>query len=240
MSNDDGRTLGPVGAPGGDEPPPGWTLGRERTRDSERVETFSDAVIAIVLTLMAVELFSVLPTQSGEGGLGSELLNAWPHYLAFLISFLIIGQIWLTHHNMWRYVVRVDQTLLALNLLLLLFVATIPFTASLLAEHLRGSAEDQRLTAVIYVGAILGEALAFNLSWWWATRRRLLDERMHPDLVRAVARRYRLGPALYLVAFAAVFINAVLSLALYVLLVGLYIVPGAGDLSAKRKLRRPF
>jgi uncharacterized membrane protein len=108
-----------------------------------------------------------------------------------------------THHNMWRYVAPVEQPLLLLNLLLLLFVAAIPFTASLLATNLRGSTADQRLTAALYVGTVLGEALFFNLSWWWARRRGLLRDDVDPRLARAVARRFLLGPVLYLVRSAS-------------------------------------
>ena len=201
--------------------------GRELERGGERAEAFSDAAIAIVLTLMAVELLR-LPAE-GDEGLGTSLLHEWPAYLAYAITFAIVGQVWLTHHNMWRYVARVDQPLLLFNLLLLLFVATIPFTASQLATHLRGSVADQRVSAALYVGAVLGEALFFNLSWWWARHRRLLRDDVDPGLYRAVARRFLIGPVLYVVAFSFVFVNAVLSLCLYLLLVGLYVVPGPGD-----------
>ncbi|PZF81946.1 TMEM175 family protein, partial [Micromonospora deserti] len=199
-------------------------------RDASRVEAFSDAVIAIVLTLMAVELLQLGPARMGGQELSAALVHEWPSYLAYVITFAIVGQVWLTHHNMWRYVVRVDQLLLVLNLLLLLFVAAIPFTADLLADNLRGSATEQRLTAALYVGAVLGEALFFNLSWWWARRRRLLHPDLDPRLARAVALRFLLGPLLYLVAFAFVFVDPILSLCLYLLLVALYLVPGPGDL----------
>ncbi|MGW3626965.1 TMEM175 family protein [Streptomyces sp. NPDC000880] len=76
----------------------------------------------------------LVPEEAGGEGLGAARLHEWPGFFAYVISFLIVGQIWLTHHNMWRYVERVDQTLLALNLALLLFVAPFPWTASLLAE----------------------------------------------------------------------------------------------------------
>ncbi|MGK5674009.1 TMEM175 family protein, partial [Micromonospora sp. URMC 106] len=210
---------------------PGYRYGRDRemARDASRVEAFSDAVIAIVLTLMAVELLQLGEVPSGRG-LAEALGHEWPAYLAYVITFAIVGQVWLTHHNMWRYVVRVDQMLLVLNLLLLLFVAAIPFTADLLADNLRGSVADQRLTAALYVGAVLGEALFFNLSWWWARRRRLLHPDLDPRLARAVALRFLLGPVLYLVAFAFVFVDPVLSLCLYLLLVGVYLVRGPGDL----------
>lgn len=208
---------------------------REMARDASRVEAFSDAVIAIVLTLMAVELLQFGPARAEGKGLPGALAHSWPAYLAYVITFAIVGQVWLTHHNMWRYVVRVDQMLLVLNLLLLLFVAAIPFTADLLADNLRGTVTDQRLTAALYVGTVLGEALFFNLSWWWARRRRLLHPDMDPRLARAVALRFLLGPVLYLIAFGFVFVDPVLSLCLYLLLVGVYLVRGPGDLPSSAR-----
>lgn len=210
---------------------------REKERDASRVEAFSDAVIAIVLTLMAVELLQLSPQRPEGQDLPGALFHEWPAYLAYVITFVIVGQVWLTHHNMWRYVVKVDQLLLVLNLLLLLFVAAIPFAASLLADNLRGTVADQRLTAALYVGTVLGEALFFNLSWWWARRRRLLDPGLDPRLARAVARRFLLGPVLYVVAFGISFVDPVLSLAAYFLLTGLYLIRGPGDLPSSRPAR---
>ncbi|MFI7578400.1 TMEM175 family protein [Micromonospora sp. NPDC049497] len=199
-------------------------------RDASRVETFSDGVFAVVVTVMAVELLQNGPARATSEEVPDALLNAWPSYLAYVITFGIAGQIWLGHHNMWRYVVRVDQPLLVFNLLQLLFVATIPFTADLLADNLRAAPTEQRLTAALYVGTVLGEALFFNLSWWWARRRRLLHPDLDPRLARAVSRRLLLRPVLYLVAFAAVFIEPILSLVLYLVLVGLSLIRRPGDL----------
>ncbi|MFR9775555.1 TMEM175 family protein [Micromonospora sp. MS34] len=199
-------------------------------RDPARVEAFSDAVIAIVATLMAVELLQFSPDGPRDADLASRLGHEWRAYLAYVITFAIVGQVWLTHHNMWRYVVRVDQLLLVLNLMLLMFVAAIPFAANQLSDHLRGTEADQQISAAIYVGTVLGEALFFNLSWWWARRRILLHPDLDPRLAKAVARRFLLGPLLYLVAFAMVFIDPILSLLSYLLLVGLYLIRGPGDL----------
>lgn len=211
----------------------GYRFGRDRemTRDASRVETFSDGVFAVVLTVMAVELLQNGPARDPGKELPDALVQAWPTYLAYVITFLIAGQIWLGHHNMWRYVVRVDQVLLMFNLLVLLFVAAIPFTADLLADNLRGSDTEQRLTAALYLGTVLGESLFFNLSWWWARRRRLLHPDLDPQLARAVSRRLVMRPLLYTIAFAFVFVDPILSLLLYLLLlVGLSLVRRPGDL----------
>ncbi|MFF0155591.1 TMEM175 family protein [Micromonospora sp. NPDC005203] len=204
--------------------------GREKTRDAARAETFSDGVFGVVLTVMAVELLQSGPARESGRELPDALAHAWPSYLAYVITFAIAGQVWLAHHNLWRYVARVDQMLLVLNLFVLLFIATIPFTADLLSDNLRGSATEQRLTAALYVGTVLGEAVFVNLTWWWARRRELLHPDLDPRLAQAIARRIRLKPLLYLVAFAVVFVNPILSLCAYLLLVGFYLIGGPGDL----------
>ncbi|QGN50206.1 TMEM175 family protein [Micromonospora sp. WMMD558] len=198
-------------------------------RDRSRVESFSDGVFAVVLTVMAVELLQNGPARANGGQLSEALFQAWPTYLAYVITFVVSGQIWLAHHNMWRYVVRVDHTLLVFNLLLLLFVAAIPFTADLLSDHLRGEVAEQRLTAALYLGTLLGEALFFNLSWWWASSRRLLHEDLDPRLARTLARRMRLRPLLFVFAFAVVFVDPILSLLLYLVIAGFFLVKDPGD-----------
>ncbi|NJP31789.1 TMEM175 family protein [Micromonospora thermarum] len=209
--------------PGGN-PRPG-----ETARDRSRVESFSDGVFAVVLTVMAVELLQNGPARAGGRELPEALVQAWPSYLAYVITFVISGQIWLAHHNLWRYVVRVDHTLMVFNLLLLLFVAAIPFTADLLSDNLRSDATEQRLTAALYVGTLLGEGIFFNLSWWWARRRRLLHADLDPRLARTLAWRMRLRPLLFVVAFAVVFVDPILSLFLYLVIVGFFLVKGPGE-----------
>ncbi|MFI7214653.1 TMEM175 family protein [Micromonospora maritima] len=200
-------------------------------RDASRVETFSDGVFAVVLTVMAVELLQNGPARDPGQALPDALVQAWPAYLAYVITFGIAGQIWLGHHNMWRYVVRVDQVLVMVNLLVLLFVAAIPFTADLLSDNLRGNEAEQRLTAALYLGTVLGESFFFNVSWWWARRHHLLHPDLDPRLAAAVSRRLVVRPLLYTVAFAFVFVDPILSLLLYLLLlVGLSLVRRPGDL----------
>ncbi|MFI7216694.1 TMEM175 family protein [Micromonospora maritima] len=210
-------------------------------RDASRVETFSDGVFAVVLTVMAVELLQNGPARDPGQALPDALVQAWPAYLAYVITFGIAGQIWLGHHNMWRYVVRVDQVLVMVNLLVLLFVAAIPFTADLLSDNLRGDEAEQRLTAALYLGTVLGESFFFNVSWWWARRHQLLHPDLDPRLAAAVSRRLVVRPVLYTVAFAFVFVDPILSLLLYLLLlVGLSLVRRPGDLPRAAEVAGQF
>ncbi len=102
----------------------------------ERIILFSDAVFAIAITLLVLEIklpSSNLPVTAAI--FDENLLEIVPRLIGFLISFLLIGFYWMTHHRIFAHVIRYDKTLLRLNLLLLLFIVLLPFSTSLLAEY---------------------------------------------------------------------------------------------------------
>jgi len=100
-----------------------------------RVEAFSDGVLAIAITLLVLDLR--VPLRDGlHTSLAHALARQWPSYAAYVTSFLIIGIIWVNHHAVFGYLGAADRMLLFLNLVLLMFVAAIPFTTSLFAEYL--------------------------------------------------------------------------------------------------------
>src|SRR5215471_17447690 len=102
--------------------------------DSRRAEAFSDGVFAVAITILVFDLLSI-----GTHGLSARvLLEAWPSYVAYVVSFLTIGIMWINHHTILGHVKRVDRPLLVLNLLLLMVIVAIPFPTQLVAEHLRG------------------------------------------------------------------------------------------------------
>ena len=103
--------------------------------NKSRVETFSDGVFAIAITLL---ILIIQPPRSGAH-LGHELLRLWPSYLAYAISFLTIGIMWVNHHTIFRHIERVDRTFLLLNLMLLMLVAFVPFPTRIAAEAPEGS-----------------------------------------------------------------------------------------------------
>ena len=107
-----------------------------------RAETFSDGVIAVAITLLALNIRVPLPRA--HGSLAHELARQWPQYAAYVVSFLTIGIIWINHHAMLRRLASVDHAILALNLVLLMSTA---FFA--LQQHtLRTNTEllDERIT----------------------------------------------------------------------------------------------
>src|SRR5579872_4031553 len=107
-----------------------------------RLETFSDGVFAVAITLLVLNL------HDPRGGLAHGLAAEWPHYATYAVSFLTIGIIWMNHHTQYERVIRNDRTLMVLNLLLLMFVTVIPFPTGLLADHLQRASDEHVAAAV--------------------------------------------------------------------------------------------
>lgn len=177
-----------------------------RDADTARIETFSDGVFAIAITLLVLEIR--VPKIEEGSSLFEALFGLWPSYLlAYALSFLVIGTMWANHHNRFRYIARSDHVLLFVNTLLLMFMAFIPFPTALLAEYGLGSTDDRTAAAVLYSGTLAVTAVFFTLLWLYAaTNRRLVDRDLSPHLLRAMTRRYVFGVLLYAVAFALAFV----------------------------------
>ena len=185
------------------------------TGDTGRLEAFSDGVFAIAVTLLVLDLHVPPPDQTSN--LVVALMKQWPTYAAYIISFAFILIMWVNHHRMFKYIARTDHGLLICNGVLLLFVTVVPFPTSLLATYLTESANhgNQVVAAVVYQGTYVLLALAFNLVWFWAAHdRRLLDNSLHPQLADTVTKRFRWGPASYLLCVVVAFVSPYASLVL--------------------------
>lgn len=133
--------------------------------DTARLEAFSDGIFAIAITLLVLEI-KVPPPNTA---LGAELLQLWPSYLAYVVSFLVIGAIWINHHAMFHHIVRVDGTLLLLNVLHLMPIAVLPFPTAVLAEAFhRGT--DEPIAAAFYGGILTVIGIFVNVMWRYAAR----------------------------------------------------------------------
>jgi uncharacterized membrane protein len=189
-----------------------------------RLEAFSDGVLAIVITLLILEI--KVPTGA-EGTLGSALARQWPQYVAFLLSFLIVGIIWLNHHATINLLRRTDHTVQVLNLLLLLPVTVLPWPTELLAEYTReGTAGDRRVAVVVYGVTSSLMALSFNVLWRYILRHPELHKpQVPPELLAVRNRRYNAGLAVYPVATVIGLLNVPLFLALMLGLAFLYLLP---------------
>jgi uncharacterized membrane protein len=159
-------------------------------RETVRVVGFSDAVFAITVTLLVLEI----RPPSGDVDLVHELLALWPSYLAYAVTFLFIGQVWANHHVMFDHIGAADRVVLLLNTLLLMVVAFLPFATSVLAEALR-SGYGQRTAVVFYGITFVVTALTFNGIWRYARRHQLVGETLDPMGATAIGRRFQLALA---------------------------------------------
>jgi uncharacterized membrane protein len=199
-----------------------------------RLEAFSDGVLAIAITLLVIE---IRPPEVHEGeSLVHALWTLWPSYLAYLVSFLTIGVIWLNHHGIFQQIVRVDGPLLVLNLNLLLWTALIPFPTAVVADNLAAGGEAARTAAALYSGVLLLMSIAFGALFTWVTHDdRLLHRLPPPRVVRAARLRFMVGLVVYLVAFTLSWVSAPVSLAL----AGLMALYYAFDQTTVRAERQP-
>ena len=186
---------------------------------TSRAEAFSDGVFAIAATLLVLELKIPL-TAPGE--LLGALLDAWPSYATYVVSFLTIGIIWVNHHAIFERVRRVDRPLLFINLIFLMMVAVIPFPTALLSDYL-GEGHDDRLAAAIYGGTMWAMGLAICAIWAYAVRGGLLQEGVDRELARRSLLMFAVGIPAYPLGIGVSALSAKLGLAVYALVALFYL-----------------
>ncbi len=189
-----------------------------------RVEGFSDAVIAVAITLLALDI-RVPPTYS-HATLAHSLGAEWPEYAAYVVSFLTIGIIWINHHAMLRRLVKVDHTILVLNIVLLMTIGFLPFTTALMAQYLK-AATGEHLAAAIFGGSFLLMASTFMTLQRHLLLRKthLLEERLTPPVRRAVLRRNTAGILPYVVATIGAIISPYVTLGICAAVAIFYALP---------------
>jgi uncharacterized membrane protein len=110
----------------------------KKDTEFERVLFFSDAVVAIAITLLALDLRLELP--EGHHLTFEDLLEPWQRYLAFFLSFVMIADFWRTHHQVHQAIKKFDEKSMGVNTTWLFFIVTLPFTTTLLSTHFGDSA----------------------------------------------------------------------------------------------------
>ena len=191
-----------------------------------RVEAFSDGVIAVAITLLALDLR--VPSTTAAGSLAHRLAAQWPSYVAYVVSFLTIGIIWINHHAMLRRIVGVDHAILMLNLLLLMTICVLPFTTSLMATYLRES-HGEKLAAGVWGGSFLLMSVAFLVMQRHVllAKQHLLDEHLTPDVRRSVLRRNAVGLLPYGLATVGAILTPYFTVVICALVAAFYAVPSA-------------
>jgi uncharacterized membrane protein len=138
---------------------------------TERLNALSDGVFAIAMTLLVIDLKVPDLTGAEVSRLPAELRGQVGSYLAYALSFYVIGQMWLAHHRLFRHITAADPRLLRINLLMLMVVAAVPFPTSLLGRY-----GGQTWGVVPYAATMVLLQTLFGVMWWWAQHHGLLAD----------------------------------------------------------------
>jgi len=167
----------------------------------ERIVFFSDAVIAIAVTLLAVD---IKPPDVDVSQLFTALTEFSPRFASFAFSFLIIGSFWVGHHITFSYIRDYDYRLVWLNIIFLLFVALTPFASALL-----GTYQFDGIALVIYSAVISMAGFARAGIWEYAVHgHRFVDSGLGTDIIRKWRIRNLIAPVTFVVSIPLVLISA--------------------------------
>lgn len=184
-----------------------------------RMETFSDGVFAIDITLLTFQLKAPsLKAATSSYNLAMALLQQWPNYVAYLISFTTIFIIWLNHHRMYNVIRRSDARFMFYNGTLLMLVTIVPFTTSLLADYLNTPAHP--LSSAIYMILFAGISGTLLLMWNYATDNFRLLKRPAADVrTRSVRTSLIISTVVYTVVAGLSFVVPLLSILISLVMV---------------------
>ena len=188
-----------------------------------RLEGFSDGVMAVAITLLAFNLHAGIRSSVP---LAEQFRAQWPSFAAYVLSFFLIGVIWLNHHYLFGLTTVIDRRLWLYNLVLLLFIATIPYATATYADYATAGGADARTAVLVYGGVMEGMAIARFLIPLHILRAGLNHKPISPREGRKLLSRYGLAvgafPAITVMALS---ISAPTMLALHALLIGYYLGP---------------
>lgn len=198
-----------------------------KENENERLEFFSDAVFAIAITLLILEI-KVPQTHGAENALTSlaaELLHLYPSYFGYVFSFLMIGIYWVNHHQIFKLYRRSNHVFLLLNIFFLMCVAFLPFPTAVLVEYLTNP--EYRQTAItFYTFGLFLPAFAWLLIWLYASGgHRLISEKLAGAFIKRQTLKFTATVALYLSAVLLSLWNGTAALVFSVGLTLLYLIP---------------
>ena len=187
------------------------------TESKVRLEAFSDGVFAIAITLLILEIQVPHPGQD----LWAGLIALWPSYIAFVMSFVVVLIMWVSHHQILGLINRVNYRLLFINGLLLLTVTFVPFPTAVLAEHL--ATPDAKAAVAFYCATFVVNGLVWNLLSETIVRTGLVRSDISAETIAEGRKANRLGLIVYVVAALLAFVQPWLGLLLNVSLWALWI-----------------
>ena len=188
-----------------------------------RLEAFSDGVIAIIITIMVLEL------KIPHGADWESLRPLVPVFLTYVLSFAYLGIYWNNHHHMLYVTERINGKILWANMHLLFWLSLIPFTTGWMGEN-----HFETLPTAVYGGVLLAAAIAYYILQKLIIAQQGADSKLKAAVGRDV--KGKLSPLIYAVGILLAFVNQWIAQALYVLVALMWLIP---DRRIESKLNEP-
>lgn len=190
-----------------------------------RIETLTDGVFAIAMTLMVFNIHVPQLTGVAVAQLPHQLFELWPSFFIYGVTFAVLAIFWVGHHSHFFFVRRIDRNSIWINIAFLLSITTFPFSANLL-----GSYPDQRVAVICYgVNLALAALLLYAHVRYATDRRRLVGPETDAVGLRLAKRRLLSCPFLCGVSIAISFFHPLVGSLLYLVIPVMYIIPGRFD-----------
>jgi uncharacterized membrane protein len=188
-----------------------------------RIEALSDGIFAIVMTLLILEIHVPnLPPKAPNVEVAPALIALWPKFASYIVTFVSLGFFWVGHHIMYHAIRRADRTLLWLNIFFFMFVSLLPFSTSVL------NAFSEAFIAPLFFGANLA-VIGWILFFQWThvnSQPDMLADFVSPEYRKSVRFRMLAVPVVTTLTAVVCFWSVGISLAIYLLLLPFYMLPG--------------
>jgi len=184
---------------------------------TQRLETLSDGVIAIASTLLVLDIGRL--EVHGNDDLLDAIAQRWPSYVAYIVSFTVIGLIWVAHHSMFERISSVDRPLLFLNLALLLGIGFIPWPTSVLAEYIRADNVNASIATALYSLTMTLIGIVFVGMWAHLVRHpEHTTDTVTPVQLRRSLRLAYVSPIVYGATIGLAYVSPYVCLVVYAML----------------------
>ena len=196
------------------------------SRSPTRTEAFSDGVLAIVITLLVLEIrVPHLHDALSRREAWDALRALTPKFASFVLSFVYVAIFWVNHHHFFDLIRKVNPGLIWRNNLLLLFLCFVPFPTAFIGEY-----PSNPVGLALFAVVLMAAGLVFTVMWHYAHRKRLMDPRVPDEVAKQAVKSGMMGPPLYAFATLGAFASPWIAWTVF------FIVPVFFFFHSKRKL----
>lgn len=183
------------------------------SEETDRLLALSDGVIAIVITLLVLDItVPTLPAGSPTASLGGLVAAQWEELLAFALSFLVVGFYWVLHRRIFLHVERHNRGVVYLNFVVLLAITFVPYATSVFTTYPNGF-------GVAFLSGVLAlTGVSLSVLWVYASRKDLVETGLTSQTVGIQALRFLASPVVFALAAGVALVNARLAMACWLLL----------------------